>query len=72
MQRPAESAGAGGAIALLIAHMFGVSDPDLLAAIGAGLLLVPAAVTLFVSNGGVSGVGRLLWRGRQKDAAPKA
>lgn len=63
-KHPAESAGGAGAVALLIAYLLGVDDPEALVALGAALGLIPAAVTLLVANGGVRGVARLLWRGR--------
>lgn len=64
MKRPAESAGATGGIALIIARVAGVKDPDVLVALGALVGLIPSAVTLLVANGGVRGVARKLWRGR--------
>lgn len=62
--RPAESASGAGALALLISYVAGVKDPEALLALGVGLGLIPAAVTLLVVNGGLRGVGRLFWRGR--------
>lgn len=46
--RPAESAGLAGAVALLAAHAFGVSDPDVIVALGVVFAALPAAVTLAV------------------------
>jgi hypothetical protein len=62
--RPAEKAGAAGTIAILAGYAFGIKDPGVLAAIGAGIGLVPATVTYVVTNGGLRGVARKLWRGR--------
>lgn len=64
LNRPAETAGAGGAIATLAAVAFGETDPNTIAAIGVAAGLLPAAVTLVVSNGGFRGIARTLWRGR--------
>lgn len=66
MSRPAETAGAGGAVALLIGYVFGIKDAQTLVVLGAAIGLVPAFVTLLVANGGVRGVVGLLWRGRSK------
>lgn len=62
--RPAESAAGAGSIALLAAYILGVNDPDIVACLGAAVGLIPAAVTLLISNGGLRGVLRALWRGR--------
>lgn len=62
--RPAESTAGVGAVALLIAYVLGVNDPQIVACLGAVLGLVPAAVTLLVANGGVRGVLRTVWRGK--------
>jgi hypothetical protein len=66
MTRPAETAGAGGTVALLAAYVFGVHDPQTIVLLGAVLGLVPAFVTLLVANGGLRGSVRLLWRGRSR------
>jgi len=65
--RPAESTAGVGSVALLIAFILGVNDPELVAVLGAALGLVPAAVTLLVSAGGIRGVLRALWRGRPNE-----
>lgn len=64
VSRPAETAGAGGALATLGAYAFGVTDPQTIAAVGTVAALLPAVVTFLVSNGGVRGVARRLWKGR--------
>lgn len=64
--RPAETAGAGAAIAALIARIAGVHDADTLTYMAVAIGLIPAAVTALVANGGLSGVARLFWRGRAK------
>lgn len=46
--RPAESGGIAGAFALLICHLFGVDDPDVLVAIGLVIGFIPAAITWLV------------------------
>lgn len=63
MTRPAETAGAGAAVATLLALALGLRDPEIIAALIAIVGLVPAGVTLLVANGGVRGVVRKLWRG---------
>lgn len=65
--RPAETAGAAGAIAGLVARVSGVRDPDTLAYITAGVGLLPAVVTTLVNSGGIRGLARLLWQGRQPE-----
>ena len=62
--RPAETASGTAAIGALLAVIFGVNDPQTLAAIIAGLGLTPAAISLIVDAGGIRGVLRKLWRGR--------
>lgn len=64
MKRPAETAGFAGAIAAVVARLAGVDDVDTITYLAVVIGVVPAAVTLLVSNGGLSGVVRLLWRGR--------
>lgn len=65
--RPAESLTGAGAIGALVAFAFGVQDPQVLSAIIAGLGLLPAVVSLLVSNGGVMGVLRLALHGRAQE-----
>lgn len=67
--RPAESTAGVGSIALLVAVLLGVDDPNTIAVMGAALGLIPAAVTLLVDGGGVRGVLGSLWRGRAKQEA---
>ena len=62
--RPAESIAGAGSIAYLMAYVLGVDDQQLVVVLGASLGLIPSAVTLVVANGGVRGVLRKLWRGR--------
>lgn len=69
MSRPAETTGVAGAIALVIARVAGVTDATVLVAIGAVTSSAPAAVTLLVHNGGLSGVLRMLWGGKSRDVA---
>jgi sorbitol-specific phosphotransferase system component IIC len=64
--RPAETAGAGGTVALLAAYTLGIHDPQTIVLLGAVFGLVPALVTLLVANGGLRGVVGLLWRGRSR------
>lgn len=66
--RPAESTAGAGSIALLVAYTLGVTDSDTVACLGAALGLVPAAVTLVVTSGGIRGVLCTIWRGRSPDA----
>ena len=47
--RPAELAGMVGAVALIVARIFGVDDPQIIAAIGVVVGFVPAAVTWVVT-----------------------
>lgn len=61
--RPAETTAGLGSVALLLAYVLGIDDPDLLVGLGATLGLVPGGVTLLVTNGGIRGVLRKLWRG---------
>lgn len=68
MNRPAEKTGVAGAVSLLVGYAVGVRDPELLAAWGVVASMVPAGVTLVVSNGGLRGAARLLWRGRDRTA----
>lgn len=64
MTRPAETAGAAGSIALLIAYTLGVNDAQLITVLGAALGLIPAAVTGLVAGGGITGTAKRIWRGR--------
>lgn len=64
--RPAEALTGTAAIGALLAVALGVTDYETLAAIIAGLGLLPGAITLLVSNGGLRGVVRLIWRGRDQ------
>lgn len=66
MGRPAEAITGTAALGALLALQLGVTSPDAQAAMIAGLGLVPASVTLLVTNGGVRGVLRKLWRGQDK------
>lgn len=66
MNRPAETAGAGGAVAALVAFIAGVKDPQTIVYMTVAVGLIPGAVTALVLNGGIKGVARLLWRGRKK------
>lgn len=63
MRRPAEVAGGVGSVGLIVGRLLGVEDPDVLVALGAALGLVPAAVTVLVTHGGIRGVLLRLWRG---------
>lgn len=69
--RPAESTAGVGSIGLLIAVVLGVDDPNVIAVLGAAVGLIPAAVTLLVSGGGIRGVLGSLWRGRKEPAEPE-
>lgn len=64
MTRPAETAGAAGAIGVLVGRIAGVNDPTVLAYIGAAVGLIPGVVTFVVSNGGVRGLLGKVWRGK--------
>lgn len=69
--RPAESVGAAGSVAALIAYIAGVNDPATIAYIAAGVGLLPAAVTTLVAHGGIVGVARSIWRGTVKPKEKK-
>lgn len=73
MTRPAETGGALGTIGLLIANILGVTDAQTIVLIGAGVGLIPAAVTFLVANGGIRGVLSKLYWGNSKTLvkAPK-
>lgn len=60
--RPAETVGTLGAIATGVAALAGGSV-ELVAVVGVVAGALPAAVTFLVSNGGIRGVARALWRG---------
>ena len=62
--RPAETSGGLGAVALLAAYVLGVDDPEQVVILGAAIGLLPGFVTLFVANGGIRGIVKLMWRGR--------
>jgi hypothetical protein len=62
--RPAETGGAVAAIAVLVAHTLGVDNAQVITALVAAVGLVPAAITLLVSNGGLRGVAAKIWRGK--------
>ena len=66
MRRPAEKAGAVGSLALIVARLAGVQDPDALAAIGVAAGALPSVVTFLVDNGGLAGVVGLLLHGRRR------
>jgi energy-converting hydrogenase Eha subunit A len=59
--RPAETGGAAGAVAIIVARVLGVEDPTTIAAIGVVVGFVPAAVTFCVEKFG---------RGRKVDKRP--
>jgi hypothetical protein len=61
--RPAEALTGTAALGSVLAVALGVNDPDTITAMVAGVGLLPAVVTLLVSNGGIRGVLRLAWRG---------
>ncbi len=46
--RPAEISGVAGALAYLIAYLFGVDDPGVLVSLGIVIGFIPAAVTFAV------------------------
>lgn len=56
--RPAETAGAAGAVALVVCLVAGVDDPETIGAVGIVAGLVPSFVTLIVASGGLRGIGR--------------
>lgn len=62
--RPAEALAGTGSIALLVAFVLGVRDPEHVAVIGAAVGLIPAAVTTLVDVGGIRGLIRRIWGGR--------
>lgn len=61
--RPAETTGVTAGLATAVAALAGASTTTV-AIVGTIAGLLPAAVTLLVSNGGIRGVMRALWRGR--------
>lgn len=60
--RPAEASGGVGAAAVALALALGAPEP-VIAAVGIAAGLVPSAVTLLVSNGGLRGAWRRLLNG---------
>lgn len=48
-QKPAEAAGVTSALALLIAHLAGLDDPDVIIAVAVVVGFLPAAVTWTVN-----------------------
>lgn len=48
-KRPAETAGAAGAVALLAGRLLGITDPDTLVALGIAIGFAPAAITWLVT-----------------------
>ena len=48
-RRPAEAAGLAGAVSLLVVRLAGVTDPDLIVAIGVVVGAVPAGITWLVT-----------------------
>lgn len=49
-RRPAETGGAAGAVALLLARVLGVDDPDTVYAIGIVVGFLPAGITWLVDT----------------------
>lgn len=49
-RRPAETAGLTGALALLVSRLLGVSDPDVIVALGIVFASAPAGVTTLVAH----------------------
>jgi hypothetical protein len=47
-RRPAEASGVAGAVALLVAHLFGVDDADTIVALAVVVGCIPALVTWLV------------------------
>ena len=47
-QRPAESGGVAGALALLVAHLFGVNDATVIVSLAVVVGFVPAAITWLI------------------------
>lgn len=65
-RRPAETAGAGAAIGGLLTYVFGLRDPEALAALVAAVGLVPGAVTYLMDNGGLLGIVSAVLHGRDR------
>lgn len=61
--RPAESLTAASALAVALARLVGLDDPDVITGLAVAVGLLPALVTAVVEAGGVVGVARRLWRG---------
>ena len=49
-RRPAETGGVAGGAALLLARAFGVTDPDVIIALGVVVGFIPAAITWTVET----------------------
>jgi hypothetical protein len=49
-KRPAETGGIAAAVALLVAHLLGVDDPTLVAALAVVVGFTPAAITWLVET----------------------
>jgi hypothetical protein len=62
--RPAETTAGAGSIALAVAYIAGVRDPETIAAVGVLIGLVPGAVTFLVDHGGIVGVAHAITKGR--------
>lgn len=61
--RPAETTGTFAGLATALAALLG-ADTTTVAVVGTAAGLLPAAVTLLVTHGGLRGVLRALWAGR--------
>lgn len=64
MKRPAETSGAAGQVAVLIAYLLGLDETTALH-LALALGFVPLLVTRLVDAGGIRGVVHKLWRGRE-------
>lgn len=62
--RPAETSAGVVALGSLLAVTLGVNDSDQIACMIAALGAVPGAVTLYVDAGGLRGILRKVWRGK--------
>lgn len=63
-RRPAETAGAAGGVATILAAALGANTTTV-AVIGAVAGALPGAVTWLVGHGGIRGVARAIWSGRR-------
>lgn len=63
---------AGGALAAAIVYVLGRFHVTLTAEDGALAALALVAGAAFVAHNGISGVGRIIWRGQQTPPAPPA